>query len=146
AKGDPQAGDAQLAVLHGDPDIVQVGCQASGSIPIFPSAGTVCGTPGGNPGSLAVGQEKDIAITVTNTSSTVPLPGTPVAATLRGTITFTLACTDTICGTQLPATLNFVPVGGNGCVSSDPGVASCTSIDANHVAITMTSTGVALAP
>src|SRR5206468_9028011 len=85
-------------------EVTQVGgCQASGSIPIFPSAGTSC------PPGLAVGQEKNIAITITNTSSTVGGIPTPVAATLKGTITFTLACTDTTCSTLLPGTLVFVP-------------------------------------
>src|SRR5881397_1210841 len=64
---DVQVEAAQIRTGQTDVDVPFVGCQASGSIPIFPSAGTTCGTPGGNPGSLAVGQQKDIAITITNT-------------------------------------------------------------------------------
>src|SRR5438876_1379642 len=116
------------------------GCQASGSIPIFPADGTTCTT------ALFVGQTKDVTITMTNTSSTTPFPGSPVAAKLTGNVTFTLACTNTTCATQLPGTVVFVPLGGNGCVSSDPGVVSCTSVDSNHVSINVGASGVALAP
>src|SRR5206468_1748427 len=91
----------------------QFGCQVSGSIGLFPSNGTTCGT------ALMVGQQKDILITMTNTSSTTPAPGTQVAAKLTGNFTFTLACTNTTCATELPGTVVFVPVGANGCVSND---------------------------
>src|SRR5438067_3593171 len=115
------------------------GCQASASVPLFPTNGTTCGT------ALRVGDQKDILITMTNTSSTTPAPGTPVAAMLTGNVTFTLACTNTTCATELPGTVVFVPVGGNGCVSNDPGVTSCSSVDANHVSINVGASGVALA-
>jgi len=102
-------------------------CQASGAIPIFPSAGGSCAT------GLVPGQTLDTAITLANTSSTTPLPGVPVSAVWTGIITVTYPVGDT-----------FVSVGLTGCVSNDPGVASCTGVG-NVVTITSTAGGVPLA-
>ena len=44
-------------------DVGAFGCQASGSLPIFPSDGTPCSA------ALQPGDTADVAITVTNTSS-----------------------------------------------------------------------------
>src|SRR5882672_7731724 len=64
------------------PNAHAFGCQASGSLPIFPGAapgftrdGTTC------PTALQIGDNIDIEITLTNTSSSVP-PGTAVTAKL----------------------------------------------------------------
>src|SRR6266404_4004115 len=64
------------------PNAHAFGCQASGSLPIFPGAapgftrdGTTC------PTALQIGDNIDILITRTNTSSSVP-PGTPVTSKL----------------------------------------------------------------
>jgi hypothetical protein len=98
----------------------------------------------------APGQETDVVVRLQNTSQTTPpdlfqfLP-----ATLTG-VTFTImACADSACTVPLPGTLEFVPVGGNGCVANDPGVASCsldlvTDATGNTVAITISGGGVAL--
>ena len=116
-----------------------VGCSASGSIPPLASTGTTCTT------AMVVGQEKDIFIRVQNTSTAnPPAPPDPVAAKLVGQITYTMACTDTTCSTQLPGTMEFVSVGTNGCVDSTAGVASCVASGDNQVLITMTGEGVAL--
>jgi hypothetical protein len=100
----------------------------------------------------APGQEVDVIISLTNTSQTTPpdifqfLP-----ATLTG-VTFTImACADSACTVPLPGTLEFVPVGGNGCVANDPGVTSCsldlvTDATGNTIAITISGGGVALPP
>jgi hypothetical protein len=142
------------------------GCQASGSLPIFPDKGTTC------PGALHLGDLVDILITTTNTSSSTP-PGTNVAAKLvnvcvGGTnagdactlatdcnsnvcgaaIVYTLACTNTVCSAELPGTLTFVPVGGNGCVSNAAAVTGCAlnagDVTGNKVDITVNAAGVPL--
>jgi uncharacterized repeat protein (TIGR01451 family) len=98
----------------------------------------------------APGQETDVIIRVQNTSQTTPpdlfqfLP-----ATLTGVTLTIMACADSACTVPLPGTLEFVPVGGNGCVSNDLGVTSCaldlgTDATGNTVAITISGGGVAL--
>ena len=153
-------------VLTWAPRLHAFGCQASGSLPIFPGAGTTC------PGALHLGDLVDILVTVENTSSSVP-PGTKVTAKLvnvcvgginSGTactvpgdcnstvcgpaIVYTLACPDTTCSAQLPGTLTFVPVGGNGCVSNAAAVTGCTldagDVTGNTVHITVNAAGVPL--
>jgi hypothetical protein len=120
------------------------GCQASAAISLFPVAGTTCDT------ALHIGDTVDITLIITNTCSTVPKPGSPVAARLTGNpnpaIVYTLACVDTTCVVALPGTLTFVPVGGNGCVSSAAGVTGCAvdALDPNKVDITVDAGGVAL--
>ena len=142
------------------------GCQASGSLPIFPDKGTTC------PTALKLGDLVDILITAQNTSSSVP-PGTPVTAKLvnvcvGGTnngaactistdcnslvcgaaIVYTLACTDTTCSAELPGTLSFVSVGANGCVSNAAQVSECKlNVDdptGNKVDIVVNAAGVPL--
>jgi hypothetical protein len=141
------------------------GCQASGALPIFPSAGTTCAT------ALQLGDTVDILVSLTNTSSSVP-PGTSISAKLVNTcqgglnggapctvssecpastcgaaVIYTLACTNTACAVELPGTLTFVPVGGNGCVSNDPAVTGCAANAGNplnKVDITVNAAGMAL--
>jgi len=114
------------------------GCQASGSIPIFPSAGTTC------PTALQPGDEKNILIAVANTSSTTET-FTPVNAKLVGAITHIMACTDTTCAVELPGTLEFVPGAVDGCVSHVAGVLSCSALGNNRVVIDIdNTTGVTL--
>ena len=147
-------------------DVHAFGCQASGALPIFPSDGAICSA------ALEVGDTVDLAITVTNTSSSVPLPGTNVSARLVNhciggpnnagpctvpsecpggscgpAATYTLACTTTACGTALPGMLTFVPVGGNGCVANVPAVTSCAAsgTDPNQVEIRVDASGLPLA-
>ena len=98
------------------------GCQASGSLPIFPSTGTTC------PDALHLGDLVDILITTTNTSSSTP-PGTSVDGEARerlrrrcerrrelhrspatatsdvcgAAIVYTLACTNTTARRSCPA-------------------------------------------
>lgn len=150
------------------------GCQASGSLPIFPSTGTTCGTAlhPPNPVTMQPGDLVDILVTTTNTSSSTP-PGTQVPAKLvnvcvGGTnagagctvagdcnstvcgpaIVYTLACTTTVCAQELPGILTFVPVGGNGCVSNAPAVTACqldaTDVTGNTVDIIVNAAGVPL--
>ncbi len=156
------------------PRVQSAGCQASGSLPIFPSAGTTCEAALHIDPITMVGDLVDIVITVTNSSSTVPPdPINPVTAKLvnvcdGGTnngaactintdcnslvcgaaIIYTLACTDTPCAVELPGTLTFVPVGGNGCVSNAPAVTGCTlnalDVTGNKVDITVNAAGVPL--
>src|SRR3989442_6992871 len=77
-------------------------CAASGSIPLLASTGTTCGT------ALQIAQQKDITVSVHNTSTTSP-GGVPVTASVFGTLTYDLACTTIPCFTPLPGTLVFVP-------------------------------------
>src|SRR5882672_12928704 len=86
------------------------GCQASGSLPIFPGAapgfthsGTTC------PQALQTGDNIDILITLTNTSSSVP-PGTFVTAKLLNT------CVGASVGT--PCTADTDCVGGGPCAAA----------------------------
>ncbi len=140
------------------------GCQASGSLPIFPSAGTTC------PTALHVTDTVDIAITLNNTSSSVPA-GTNVAAKLvnvcagglngrapctvdsqcpgsscLAAVAYTLACTDTACALELPGVLTFVPVGADGCVAKAAAVVACTQdpLNSNRVLVFVNTAGVAL--
>jgi hypothetical protein len=118
------------------------GCQAGGALSLFPTGGTTC------PTALHVGDQLDIALVITNTCSTVPGPGSPVAARLTGNpaIVYTLACVDTTCAVALPGTLAFVSVGANGCVSNAAGVTGCAvdGLDPNEVDVTVDAGGVAL--
>ena len=108
-------------------------CQASGSLSLFPTTT-----------NLVAGQQKDIAVTISNTASTTPAPGVPVAATLGGTTVISLNCADSGCVTSFGTTpLTFVPFGANGCVTNDPGVVSCTAGAGNTVNITLTSIALA---
>jgi hypothetical protein len=108
-------------------------CQASGSLSLFPTTN-----------NLVAGQQKDIAVTISNTASTTPAPGVPVAATLGGTTVVSLNCADSGCITAFGTTpLTFVSVGANGCVSNDPGVVSCTAGAGNTVNININSIALA---
>ena len=127
-----------MAAMPSDARAQGQGCQAGGSISILPSTGSTCAS------SLDVNQTKDILIQVSNTSTTVPAPGTPVTAELHGSITHIMACTNTTCTTELPGTLGFVAVNANGCVSNAAGVAGCAASGTNRVIITMTAAGVPL--
>jgi hypothetical protein len=155
---------ALALVLTWTPRAYAFGCQASGALPIFPSAGTTC------PTALHLGDTVDILVSLTNTSSSVP-PGTFVAAKLVNTcvggvnggapctvnsqcpastcgpaVVYTLGCTSTSCALELPGTLTFVPVGGNGCVSNDAAVTGC-AVDggnSNKVNITVNAAGMTL--
>src|SRR5262249_36724993 len=120
------AGGALTLLLAGS---AYAGVQASGSNSIFPSDST-----------LMINQQITLEVTVSNTSSNTPPPNSnTVPATLTGTTTVKLACVDSGCVSELPGTLTFVS-----CTPDDPGVASCTSVDSNTVAITMTAGGVTL--
>jgi cysteine-rich repeat protein len=116
------------------------GCQASGSLSLFPTAGTTCAAP------LKVNDTKDITVTVTNTCTQVP-SFTPVQCNLQGVITYKLACTDTTCVTELPNHIQFVPFGTDGCVNAAVAGTTC-AVDggnSNHVIITVPSPGLDLA-
>lgn len=140
-------------------------CQASGALPIFPLDGASCGA------ALGAGELVDVAITLTNTSSSNP-PGTNVTTQLRNAclgglntgngcvvdsqcpgglcdpaITYTLACTTTQCAVQLPGVLTFVAVGADGCVAKSAGVASCSEdpVNPNKVRILVDAGGVSVA-
>ena len=115
-----------LAIFFVPQAAMAQGCQASGSIPLFPLSGNSC------PAGLLPGDTLDIAVTFSNSSSTVP-PGTNVPAVLTGTIVVTLPAGDT-----------FLDGGTNGCVSHVAGVASCTA-GASAVNVNMTAGGVSLA-
>ncbi len=161
---------ALALILIWAPRVHAFGCQASGSLPIFPSTGTSC------PIGLAIGDFIDIQINVNNTSSSVP-PAAIVnvsakivnvciggannsaACTVAGdcdslicgaAVSYTFACTDTTCALELPGTLTFVPVGATGCVSNVPGVTSCAldpqDVTGNTVSITVNAAGVPLPP
>jgi hypothetical protein len=163
----------------------QFGCQASGSLPIFPSTGTTCGTAlranscvGGANGQAACttdsecpggtcGSQVNIAVTLTNTSSSIP-PGTNVSAKLVNAcqslgpsngalcttdadcdpglvppgqcvaaVSYTLACETTQCAQELPGVLTFVPVNANGCVANDVNVTGCAQDPTNINKVTI---------
>jgi hypothetical protein len=154
-----------MVVLAWSAEVRAFGCQASGSFPLSPSTGSTC------PTALQVGETFDIAISVNNTSSDVPpstgvtaklvnvciagsntgapctLPSDCASGTCGAALNYTLACAQTFCATELPGLLTFVPVGGNGCVASVAGVASCavSPVDANRVEIRVDAGGVPLA-
>ncbi len=144
----------------------EFGCQASGSLPIFPTAGTTCGT------ALGVGQTVDIQVTFSNSSSSTPDGTTRVpvklvnacsggvnsgapctvdsqcpAATCVPAVIYTLACTTTNCAVELSGVLTFVPVNPDGCVSKAAGVLGCTEdpSNANHVLIFVDASGLPFA-
>ena len=150
------------------------GCQASGSLPIFPSTGTTCATAlhPPNPVTMQPGDFVDIGITATNTSSSTPA-GTNVPAKLVNVcvgganagspcavagdcasaicgpaIVYTLACTNTACAQPLPSTLTFVPVGANGCLANAAAVTACqldfADVTGNTVDIVVNAAGVPL--
>jgi hypothetical protein len=149
------------------PSAHAAGCQASGSLPIFPSTGTTC------PTALHLADTVDIDVQISNTSSTTENPKSPVTGKLvnvcvGGTnqgapctvagdcnstvcgaaIVYTLACTTTTCAVELPGTLTFVPVGANGCVANAAAVTGC-QLDAadplgNKVDIIVNAAGVPL--
>ena len=109
-------------------------CQASGSIPLSPVPST----------GLQVGDSIAIGVTITNTSSTTPLPGTAASAELRafGTVRLRLACQDDNCLTPNPGVLTFV-----NCTGLAAGVDGCIPDPAdptNTVLIQIGSAGVAL--
>lgn len=97
--------------------------QASGSLQVIPD----------NWGQLAVNDEVDVTVVATNTSTDTPAVSFPadglgaVPATLTGNITVFLACTVPSCMAQVAGKMEFVSVGGNGCVSKHPAVTSCSS-------------------
>src|SRR6266498_1834970 len=110
-------------------------CQASGSIPLSPVPST----------GLQVGDSIAIGVTITNTSSTTPLPGTAASAELRafGTVRLRLACQDDNCLTPNPGVLTFV-----NCTGLAAGVDGCIPDPAdptNTVLINIGSAGVTLA-
>lgn len=89
--------------------------------------------------NLSPGEVITVELFLVNASvDTPPDPILPVDATLGGTTVVTLACADSACATELPGTLVFQPVGGNGCVSSAAGVVSCAANGLNKVDITIT--------
>src|SRR5262249_54869580 len=101
--------------------------------------------------TLGVGDIVDVTLQVTNTSQTTPPdPFRFLGATLTTGTTFVLeACQDSGCSQELAGTLMFVDGGGgNGCVSSVAGVASCAEdiSDSNKVNIAIGAGGVSLPP
>src|SRR5437870_206482 len=110
--------------------------QASGSLPISYGSST-----------LTRGTAVDLTVTITNTSSTTPLPGTALPAHLTGSTTVILACTTSACATQLAGTFTF-----SSCTINDPAITSCTASGTNEVIITTnaasgaSSGGVSLLP
>ncbi len=151
-------------ILAWAPQAHAFGCQASGSLPIFPSNGTTC------PLALGLLDTVDITITLNHTSSSVP-PGTSVSGILVNAcvaglnngancavdsecpgglcgpaVTYTLACVDTACSLELPGVLTFVPVNANGCVSNAPAVTGCVEDpgNSNRVKIFVTTAGIPL--
>ena len=111
-------------------------CSAGGAINPLPQGGLSCA------GGLRTGDQIDISYLITNTSTTAG--GAPVQADLRGVVTAKMACTSSVCTMELPTALSFVPTGGNGCVASVMGVASCAPSGNNEVLVTMTAEGVQL--
>ena len=103
--------------------------QASGSLPMFPSDV-----------SLEVDVAFFVEITVDNSSTNTPEPRTDVDATLGGTTVVTLACANSDCSIELGGTLEFDPVGPNGCADFTPGVQGCAvdGSNSNKVIITLT--------
>src|SRR5262249_27433965 len=112
-------GLALVALALAAPGAAQAACQASGSIQVFPAASSCAA-------GVESGETFDITYQFTNTSSTIPLPGTDVSATLKGTTLAKLSCGDSACSAELTDSV-FMPIGATGCVSQDPGVLNCTS-------------------
>jgi hypothetical protein len=87
---------AVMAVMPSSAEAQPGACSAQGSIGPLPLAGFSC-TAG-----LAEGDTVDIVYQVVNNSTTIP-PGTLVDADLRGVVTNTLACLDSLCAVPIPA-------------------------------------------
>ncbi|MGG7055125.1 hypothetical protein [Nitrosomonas sp. ANs5] len=88
--------------------------QASGAASIIPSDN-----------SLEQDQLVDIRIRITNASSETGEDGdddVPATYKAGGATTVLLACDSSTCTTELPGTLEFVPVGMTGCVANQPDV------------------------
>jgi len=107
--------------------------QSSGSLAVLPDQSV-----------LTVGQNEAETIRIFNASSdTLPVGINDVPATLFGTTTVTLACTDSGCTMPLPGTLTFV-----NCTNLAPGVCSCgldlIDLTGNTVDIIMCPGGVAI--
>jgi hypothetical protein len=126
-----------LAVLAVIPSSAgaQGACSAQGSMGPLPVEGFNCDN------AVFPGDQFEIIYSVTNNSVGVPA-GTPVAADLRGVVTDTLACEDSLCLVKLPPVLTFIDGGDNGCVARAPGVGSCASGGDNQVLVTMVGDGV----
>jgi len=82
----------------------------------------------------------DLRITLINQSVDDNLA--PIAARLvaGSKIVVTLACADATCLTQIPGTLDFVPVNASGCVTKNAGIASCAPQGFNQVVLTVGTT------
>src|SRR5262245_22465600 len=104
------------------PTAAHAGVSAGGAINPLPSVTT-----------LGVGDQFDVTIRIFNTSQTTPPDAFQfLPATLTAGTSFVLAaCQDSSCTMELRGTLAFVPVGGNGCVSSLASVTSCAADGAN---------------
>lgn len=83
-----------------------------------------------------LGQQYDVDLTLFNTSvSNEPFPDTfkPIAVdVIDGSVTLKLACDNAACAT-VQNYVSYVNPGGNGCVSNNACVTSCTPVGTNQV-------------
>lgn len=82
----------------------------------------------------------DLRVTLINQSVDDNLAPLPARLLAGSKIIVTLACSDASCVTPLPGTLTFVPVNANGCVTNNPGIASCVASGPNQVILTVGTT------
>lgn len=83
----------------------------------------------------ALGQQYDVDLTLFNTSvSNEPFPDTfkPIAVDVNS-VTLTLACDNAACSTGPQNYVSYVNPGGNGCVSNNACVTSCTPLGSSQV-------------
>jgi hypothetical protein len=109
--------------------------QASGSIILSPSKQL----------QLAPGEEFEVTVSAVNTSSQTPLPPGPAApATLTGSITIDLGCTDCGCTAKQSGAVTFVAGGAAGCVTKVGQVVDCAAAGATTVVINLGPGGLPL--
>ncbi len=93
----------------------------------------------------SLGQQYNVDLTLFNTSvSNEPFPDTfkPIAVDVNS-VTLTLACDDAACSTGPQNYVSYVNPGGNGCVSNNACVTSCTPIGTNQVQFNLNNCSIA---
>lgn len=87
----------------------------------------------------ALNEEYDVTLRLFNTSVSAepaPLFGLGIEVDVSSA-RLILACTDSTCTTELGGTITYINQGGNGCVSNDPCVTSCSASGNNQVLFTL---------
>ena len=84
-------------------------------------------------------EEYQVTLRLFNTSvSNEPFPNQGLGIEVDvASATLTLACADSNCNTELGGAITFINTGGNGCVSNNPCVTSCSASGNNQVVFTL---------